>query len=491
MKKYSYYREFKSNCNHKLSFLLKQKEPTMKLTETLNNFFHLSENETTVKTELRAGAVTFMTMCYIIFVQRAILGAPPPHGAGMDPEAVVVITCLVSALGTLLMGLIANYPIALAPCMGENFFFVTVAGMTVGGVVVGWQTALGAVFISGLLFLILSIFKFREAVFDSIPDSLKYAISGGIGAFIALIGLQRSGIIAINQFTGVSLGNLQNPHTILAIFGLLLTSILFAKRIKGAFMWGILVTGITGLGATYLFGAFGFDVTLIQYTGIISMPPSVAPVFGQLSIKGLFNLAMIPIVLVFLIMVLFDTVGTLVGVGAQAGLMKAGKLPRIGKALAADAAATTAGAFMGSSTVSSYIESAAGVADGGRTGLSNIMTALLFILAIFFTPLVEMIGGGQGQGGILLPTVAPVMILVGSLMMKTVIHISWDDPVEAIPAFLVLIGIPFSFNIAYGIGFGFVVYPLLKLVTGKWREVKPLCYFLALIFILYFAFLTH
>ena len=463
----------------------------MKPGNFLETFFKLKENSTTVRTELRAGSVTFMTMCYIIFVQAAVLGGKPPLGAGMDPQAVVVVTCLVSALGTLIMGLAANYPVALAPCMGENFYFVTVAGMTVGGMVVGWRIALAAVFVSGALFLLLSVFKFREMVFDSIPDSLKYAISAGIGAFIALIGLQRAGIITANPFTGVALGDLKNPHTLLAIFGLALTAVLFVLKVRGAFLWGILATGAAGLGLTCIFKAAGVEVSLIEYRGIVAMPPSIAPIFGQLDFKGLFHLAMLPVIIVFLIMVLFDTVGTLVGVGTQAGLLRDGRLPRIGKALIADAAATTAGAFMGSSTVSSYIESAAGVADGGRTGLANMMTAFLFLAAIFFTPLVEMIGGGQGAGGALLPAVAPVMILVGSLMMRLISKIPWDDPSEAVPAFLVLVGIPFSYNIAYGIGFGFVSYPLFKLVSGRGREVNRLLYVLALIFIVYFAFFRH
>ncbi len=464
----------------------------MNTNNVLNRIFKLDVNNTTVRTELRAGAVTFMTMCYIIFVQRAVLGGEPPMGAGMDPQAVVVVTCLVSALGTLIMGLAANYPVALAPVMGENFYFVTVAGMTVGGAVVGWQTALAAVFVSGLIFLILSAFKFREAVFDSIPGSLKFAISAGIGAFIALIGLQRAGIVTGNPATGLALGNLNNPYTVLAVFGLLLTSVLHIRRVRGAFLWGIVITGAAGLALHYIFQAAGIPISLIEYRGIVAVPPSIAPIFGKLDIKGLFHFAMIPIVLVFLIMVLFDTVGTLVGVGTQAGLLKEdGRLPRIGKALIADATATTAGAVMGSSTVSSYIESASGVAEGGRTGLANMMTAVLFILAIFFTPLVEMIGGGVGESGAMLPAVAPVMILVGSLMMKSIPLIPWDDPVEAIPAFLVILGIPFSYNIAYGIGFGFVTYPLFMLISGRGREVKPLCYILGVIFVIYFAFFTH
>jgi len=453
--------------------------------------FRLSQNNTTIKTEIRAGVVTFMTMCYIIFVQRAVLGSPPPSGAGMDPGAVVVVTCLVSAIGTFLMGFIANYPVALAPCMGENFFFVSVAGMTVGGSIVGWKTALAAVFLSGALFLFLSIFKFREMVFESIPSSLKNAIAGGIGAFITLIGLQRAGIVTANPYTGFSLGNLTSPAVCLSIFGLVLTGILMVRRIKGAFLWGILVTGAVGLVATYLFKISGVQVSLIEYRGIVSPPPSILPILGKLDFKSLFNLAMIPVVVVFLLMVLFDTVGTLVGVGTQAGFLHDGKLPRIGRALLADATATTVGAFMGSSTVSSYIESAAGVAEGGRTGLSNVITGSLFLVAIFFTPLVEMIGGGTGSGGALLPAVAPVMILVGSLMMKSISEIPWREPDEAIPSFLVIVGIPFTYNIAYGIGFGLISYTLLKIASGKFRDVKWLCWILAGVFLIYFAFLKH
>jgi AGZA family xanthine/uracil permease-like MFS transporter len=461
------------------------------VTEALNRWFQLDANGTSVRTELRAGSVTFMTMCYIIFVQRAVLGSDPPVGAGMDPQAVVVVTCLVAALGTLIMGLAANYPVALAPCMGENFYFVSVAGMTVGGAVVGWQTALAAVFVSGALFLLLSAFRFREAVFESIPESLKYAISAGIGAFIALIGLQRAGIVTASPFTGVALGDLRQPQTLLALFGLAVTAVLFVRKVKGAFLWGILITGAAGLALTVGLKAAGSSVSLIEYKGLVALPPSIDPIVGKLDFRGLFRLSMAPVILIFLIMVLFDTVGTLVGVGTQAGLMKDGKLPRIGRALLADAAATTAGAFLGSSTVSSYIESAAGVAEGGRTGLSNVMTALLFILAIFFTPLVEMIGGGGGAGGARLPAVAPVMILVGSLMLASIDKIRWKEPDEAIPAFLVIVGIPFSYNIAYGIGFGFVAYPLLKLVCGKGRQVGTLCYILAVVFVLYFAFLRR
>ena len=448
---------------------------------------------TSVSTEIRAGVVTFMTMCYIIFVQRAVLGGPLPAGAGMDPGAVVVVTCLVSAIACFVMGFVANYPIALAPVMGENFFFVTVAGMTVAGEVVGWRVALTATFISGALFLALSAFRIREHIFEAIPESLKYAISVGIGFFIAFIGLQKAGVIVGDPLSQVTLGRLNRPETLLALFGLGLTAVLWARRVRGAFLIGIVVTTLGGL-------AFG----LVTFQGIVSAPPSIAPIAFQLDFERTLNLSMMPVVIIFLFMVLFDTIGTLIGVGEQAGLIKDGKLERAGRALFADAVGTTAGAAMGSSTVSSYIESAAGVAEGGRTGLTAITTGVMFLLSIFFTPLVEMIGGGTLvthtlQLGperiqvpfVLLPIIAPVMILVGCLMASGVRKIDWSDPTEALPSFLVIVGMPLTYNIANGFALGFVSYPLLKLAAGKGREVSALVYALGILFLAYFVFLRH
>lgn len=446
-----------------------------------------------ISTEIRAGLVTFMTMSYIIFVQRAVLGGPPPSGAGMDPGAVVVVTCLASALACFVMGLVANYPIALAPVMGENFFFVTVAGMTVAGQVVGWRVALTATFISGALFLALSAFRVREHIFEAIPEGLKYAISVGIGVFIAFIGMQKAGIIMGDPLTQVTLGPLSRPETLLALFGLAVTSSLWARGVRGAFLIGILITTLAGL-------AFG----LVTFHGLVSAPPSIAPIALQLDFPGTLKLAMLPVVVIFLFMVLFDTIGTLIGVGEQAGFIKNGRMERAGRALLADAVGTTAGAAMGSSTVSSYIESAAGVAEGGRTGLTAITAGAMFLLAIFFTPLVEMIGGGNLithtlQLGpqqievqiVLLPIIAPVMILVGCMMAAGVRKIEWKDPTEALPAFLVIVGMPLTYNIANGFALGFVAYPLLKLAAGRGREVSPLVYVLGIIFLAYFAFLRH
>jgi AGZA family xanthine/uracil permease-like MFS transporter len=443
----------------------------------LERRFLLADHGTSVTTEVRAGIVTFMTLCYILFVQRAVLGGAPPHGAGMDPDAVVVAACLASALATLVMALAANYPLALAPCMGENFFFVSVAATAVGG----WRTALAAVFVSGAVFLLLSAFRFREKIIAAVPESLKYAISVGIGLFIAFIGLQKGGLLASDPFTFVKLGPLHSPVALLTAFGLLVTAGLYVRRVPGAFLWGMLATTGAGLATG-----------MVHFSGFFSLPPSIGPVFLKLDLAGLLSVKMIPVVLIFLFMVLFDTVGTLIGVANQAGLLENGQLPRAGRALLADAVGTTAGAAMGSSTVSAFIESSAGVAEGGRTGLTSVVTALCFLGAMFCTPLVAMVGGGVVQEGtVYLPVIAPVLIVVGSLMAKSVKEIEWSDPTEALPSFLVILGMPLTFNIANGFALGFVSYPLLKLLSGRWREASPLVYVLGVLFLLYFAFLSH
>lgn len=459
----------------------------------LERIFRLREMGTTAGTEVRAGLVTFMTMSYIIFLQRGLLGSPAPAGAGMDPGAVVVVTCLASAVGSIVMGLVANYPVGLAPGMGENFFFVTVAGMTVAGEVVGWRVALTATFISGALFLILSVFRVRERIFDAIPHGLKHAIAVGIGLLIAFSGLQKAGVIVGDPLAQVRLGSLDRPETLLALFGLVVTAMLWARGVRGAFLLGIVVTTLAGS----LTG-------LLSPQGLAGLPPSIEPIAFKLDFPGTLNLTMLPIVLVFLFMVLFDTVGTLIGVGEQAGLMRDGRLERAGEALLADAVGTTVGAAMGSSTVTSYVESAAGVAEGGRTGLTAVTVGILFVLTIFFTPLVEMIGGGTmithtlAVGGeqlevqvLLLPVVAPVMILVGCLMASGVGNIEWKDPTEALPAFLVIVGMPLTMNIANGFAMGFVAYPLMKVAAGRGKEVSWLVYLLGVVFLLYFIFLRQ
>lgn len=466
----------------------------------LERLFRLSEHGTSVRTELRAGLVTFLTMSYIIFVQPAVLGL-----TGMDAGAVFTATCLASAVATLLMAFGANYPVALAPCMGENFFFVTVAFLSVGGTAVGWQGALAAVFVSGVLFLALGLFRFREAIFAAIPPALRHAIAVGIGVFIALIGLHDAGIVvkALNPANPldpgplVTLGDLSQPAPLLALFGLVLTAALLARRVRGAILIGLLGTAAAGLVAS---AALGLDPPLVAYPGgsPVGMPPSLAPIAFQLDLGSLLRPGMAGIVLVFTLMVLFDTVGTLTGVAQQAGLMKDGKLPRVGRALLADACGTTVGALLGCSTVSSYIESASGVAEGGRTGLASVMTAALFLLALFFGPIVQMVGGGtvmaMGDGLPVLPVnpvIAPVLVLVGAMMVQGVRHIPWDDWTEAVPSFLVIVGMPFTFNIATGLAFGFLSYPLLKLLAGKGREVGWLLYVLGVVFAIHLALVVH
>jgi adenine/guanine/hypoxanthine permease len=433
----------------------------------LQRFFKLQENNTSVRAEVRGGLVTFLTMSYIIFVQPGVLSA-----AGMDFGAVMVATCLASALATFVMAFGANYPVALAPCMGENFFFVTVVTGVVTGTVVSWQVALAAVFLSGLLFLVLSLFKLREAIVDALPLSLKYAIPVGIGVFIAFIGMQQGGLVVAAKGSMVKLGDLASGPALLTLFGLLLTSVLLVLRVKGAILFGLLASTLAGLP---------FELTV--YHGVVDLPPDLSPVFLQMDLAGLLDLAMVPVVVIFLFMVLFDTIGTLIGVGQQAGLMKKGKLERVGRALLSDAVGTTAGAMLGTSTVSSYIESAAGVAAGARTGLAAVTTGLLFLLALFFFPLVKMVGGGVevAEGVFLHPVTAPVMILVGSMMVRSVKEIPWDDHAEAIPAFLVILGIPLTYSIADGLALGFIAYPVLKLFSGRGREISALVYVLAVL----------
>ncbi len=433
----------------------------------LDGFFGLSQAGTTVRAELRGGLVTFLTMSYIIFVQPAVLS-----GAGMDFGAVMVATCLSSALATLVMALGANYPVALAPCMGENFFFVTVVTGVVTGQRVPWQVALAAVFVSGVLFLLLSAVRLRQMIIDALPDSLKFAIPAGIGLFIALIGLQQGGLVVAAPGSMLRLGDLSSGPALLCLFGLLACGTLMVRRVPGAVLWGLLATAVLALATG-----------LVRWQGLVSLPPDPSPVLLKLELSGLLDLSMLPVVVLFLFMVLFDTVGTLVGVGQQAGLLKNGRLERAGRALLADAVGTTAGALLGTSTVSSYIESAAGVAAGARTGLSAAVAGLCFLLALFFSPLVQMAGGGVevAGGGVLHPVTAPVLILVGALMLQSARHVPWEDPSEAIPAFLVLAGIPFTYSIADGLALGFIAWPLLKLAGGHFRRIPVVVLVLAVL----------
>jgi AGZA family xanthine/uracil permease-like MFS transporter len=438
----------------------------------IERLFHLSAHHTTIRTEIVAGVTTFLTMAYIIFVQPAVLGA-----AGMDNGAVLVATCLASAAATLLMAFLANYPIAVAPAMGHNFFF---AFTVVVGMHVPWRIALGAVAVAGAVFVLTAGVGLRERVITAIPDSLKHAIAVGIGLLVALIGLEWGGIVVASPGTLVALGNLKSSPALLTIFGLLTMSVLTARRVKGALLLGI-------LGST----AVGLAMGLVRYQGLVSAPPSIAPTLMQLDIAGAFRPSMIPVIFVFFLLALFDSVGTLVGVATQAGLMRGHTLPRARQALLADALGTVIGAGMGTSTVTAYIESSTGVAAGGRTGLANVVTAAMFLLSVFFFPLVRMIGGGYQEGGglVLYPVIAPALVLVGTMMMTGVRAIAWDDPTEAIPAFLTIVMMPLTVSITEGIAFGIISCAALKLATGRQREAHWLVYLFAALFIVRYVFL--
>ena len=433
----------------------------------LEKLFRLQESGTTVKREVVAGCTTFMTLSYIIFVQPAVLSA-----AGMDSGAVMAATCITSALAMVLMALLANYPIALAPGMGHNFYFTFTVCLTLG---VSWQNALGAVFIAGVLFILLFFVGLREKVMTILPVSLRNAIPAGIGLLIALVGLEWAGLIVDHPATYVTLGDLKSPPALLSLFGIIVIAILFALNVRGAILIGILASTVVGL-----------ITGMVKFQGVVSAPPSIAPTFLQLQIPNiLVDPKMISVIFIFIFLDLFDTVGTLVGVGQQGGFMVEGKLPKARQALLSDAVATSAGALLGTSTVTSYIESASGISAGGRTGLTNIVTAILMLLALFFNPLIKMVGAGYpiGENTFLYPIVAPALIIVGSLMLKNVISIDWDDMTEAIPAFLTLLLMPLTISITEGIAFGFISYALLKLVTGQGRQVHWLIYLFAVLFV--------
>jgi AGZA family xanthine/uracil permease-like MFS transporter len=438
----------------------------------VQKLFRLKENNTDVKTEVMAGITTFMTLSYIIFVQPTVLSA-----CGMDFGAVLAATCVSSAVATFLMGLYANYPIALAPGMGQNFFFTYTVVMQLG---ISWEKALGAVFISGVLFLALSFVGFREKVIDGIPASLKEAIAVGIGLFIAMIGFQWSGIVVASPGTIVGLGSLHSAPVLLSLFGLLLTMILLSARVRGALLWGILATALAGL-----------PLGVVKYHGVLGRVPSLAPTFLKLDIPGALNLGLVSVIFVFFFLALFDSVGTLIGVSSQAGLLVNGKLPRAREALSADAFGSVSGALLGTSTVTAYVESAAGIAEGGRTGLANMVTGLLMLSALYLYPLSRMVGDGfrLPDGSQIYPVVAPALIVVGSLMLRNVRKIHWEDATEAIPAFLTMVIMPFAFSITEGIAFGFISHSVLKLVTGRGREVHGLIHLFAALFVLRYIFL--
>lgn len=427
------------------------------------SFFKIEENKTNVRTEVLAGITTFMTMAYIIFVNPTILS-----DSGMPWGAVFTATCLSAAFATFLMGFLANYPFALAPGMGLNAYFTYTVVLQMG---LSWQAALAAVFISGIIFIVLTLTKIREAIVNAIPMSLKLAVSAGIGLFIALIGLANAGIIEANPNTMVALGDFSEPGVILATLGLIITGFLVVRKVKGALLWGIALTTVLGIP---------LGVTNLENFGVFSAPPSLAETFGAFTIgfKEVFDFGIIPIIFAFTFVDLFDTIGTLVGVSSKAGMLdRDGKLPRAEKALLADSLGTVFGSVVGTSTVTTFVESAAGVAEGGRTGLTAIVAGTLFLVALFFSPLIGVVPG---------EATAPVLIIVGVFMIEPVMKINFSDYLEAIPAFLAIVMMPFAYSIAEGIVFGVLAYTLLYFLTGKFEKISVTMWILSLLFLIRF-----
>jgi AGZA family xanthine/uracil permease-like MFS transporter len=442
----------------------------------VDRFFQLRARGTDIRTEVIGGATTFVALSYVVFVHPAVLAT-----TGMEPGAVLTATCLASAFATALMGLWANYPIAVAPAMGHNFYFAfVVAGpLAAGGLGYSWQVALGANCIAGIAFLALSLVGLRERLIDAIPDSLKHAIAAGIGLLLALVGFEWAGLVRAAPGTLVSLGDLHHPATLVALGGLTLTSVLLARRSRGAILFGTLATG----AAAALLG-------LVPYHGLLAAPPSLAPTFGRLEIAAALRPELVTVVLVLFFLGLFDTVGTLIGVASEAGFLEAGRLPRAREAMATDAVGTIVGTVLGTSTVTAYVESAAGVEEGARTGLASLVTAALLLCALFFAPLARMMGESVQVGDSTLhPIVAPALIVVGSFMLRGVTRIDFTDPPNAIASFLTLVTMPFAFSITEGIAFGFIAYALLMVAAGRGREVHPLLYLFAAVFVLRYALL--
>lgn len=423
----------------------------------LEKLFQLEAHNTTLRTEILAGLTTFLTMAYILFVNPSILAE-----TGMDHGAVFVATCLAAAIGSAIMGLVANYPIALAPGMGLNAFFTYTVVLTMGYT---WQTALGAVFLSGAIFFLLSIFKIREWIIHSIPLALRSGIAAGIGLFLAIIALKNAGIVVDNPATLVGLGDLTAGGPLLACLGFFLIAGLAYRKVTGAVMIGILV--VTGLSII---------LGLSELNGVVSMPPSLVPTLMQLDIMGALDIGLLSVIFAFLFVDLFDTSGTLIGVAQKAKLLdKDGRMPRLGRALLADSTATMAGAALGTSTTTSYIESAAGISAGGRTGLTACVVALLFLLSLFFAPL---------AGAVPAYATAPALLFVAVLMMSSLANIDWDDLTVAAPVAIAALAMPLTFSIANGIAFGFIAWTAIKLLAGRWRDLSPAMWILSILFVI-------
>ncbi|RSZ57047.1 NCS2 family permease [Massilia atriviolacea] len=427
----------------------------------LENHFKLKEHGTDVRTELLAGLTTFLTMAYIIFVNPSILGS-----AGMPTDAVFVATCLAAALGSLIMGLYANYPIGLAPGMGLNAYFAFIVVRQMG---LSWEVALGAVFISGCLFLVVSAFRLREMIIDGIPASIRIAIAVGLGLFLGLIALHNAGIVVANKDTMVTMGNLHAAPPLLAIVGFFAIVALDKLKVKGAILIGILLVTV-----------LSFFFADNKFMGLVSAPPSLAPTLFKLDIMGALSVGILNVVLVFFLVELFDATGTLMGVASRAGLLVDGKMARMNKALMADSCAIVAGATLGTSSTTAYIESAAGVQAGGRTGLTAVAVAVLFLGCLFLSPLASVVPAYA---------TAPALLYVACLMLRELGGIDWNDTTESIPAAITALAMPFTYSIATGVAFGFISYAVLKLLTGRARDVKLAVWVIAALFLFKFIYL--
>jgi AGZA family xanthine/uracil permease-like MFS transporter len=452
----------------------------------LERRFELAARGTDVRTEVTAGLVTFVTLSYILFVQPAVLALPP---AGMDPGGVLFATCVASAVACFLLAWWSNYPIALAPAMGHNFYFVFAVCAGLG---FRWQEALAANFLAGAAFLVLALGRMRERVMHAVPEPLQHAIGAGIGLLIATVGLQWGGLVADHPATFVQLGELGSPVALLTLFGLALVSALHVLRVRGAIVIGVVASAVAGWGASR---AFGLESPLVTWHGLAAAPPSPSGTAFQLDFAGLFARPFgdwLAVLVTFLILDLFDSIGTLTGVASHAGLLVDGKLPRARGALAADAAGTTIGAALGTSTVTSYVESAAGVSAGGRTGLTAVVVGLCFLAAMVLAPLFQTLGAGVNVGTLespvlRYPLIAPALLLVGASMMRSAQRIPWSDPAAAIPCFLAIVVMPLSLSITDGIAWGFVGWSLLSLVA---RRSDPwLVHAFAVLFVLRYALL--
>ncbi|MGV2100243.1 MULTISPECIES: NCS2 family permease [unclassified Rhizobium] len=422
--------------------------------------FKLQEHGTTVRTELIAGVTTFLTMSYIIFVNPDILSS-----TGMDRDAIFVATCLAAALGSIVMALVANWPIGMAPGMGLNAFFAFTVVAALGFT---WQQALGAVFISGMIFVLLTVTGVRRWLIDGIPHSLRSAIAAGIGLFLAIIALKSANIVVDNPATLVGLGNLRETGPLLAIFGFFVIAVLDALKVRGAILIGI-------LAVTVLSWIFGVS----EFKGIVSMPPSMLPTFMQLDIVGALHGGLVHVILVFVLVEVFDATGTLIGVAKRAKLIEEGRPNRLSRALLADSAAIVAGSLMGTSSTTAYVESASGVQAGGRTGLTALAIAVLFLAALFISPLAASVPSYA---------TAPALLYVAGLMMRELTEIDWDDLTEAAPAALTALAMPFTYSIANGLAFGFISYVVLKIGTGRWSVLHPATQIVAALFVVRFAF---